>query len=141
MAVASGLRAASWFPDTGIRIVDLGLTPAQAKAARIPETNGLPLGDDVSLPLPEDEAGSLRQGSRWDLEALRPSRLLSVAWRGFARTAEMASDERWNDDGIWLAGYGWGPGLWLVDDGWHAHDHWAGSNAAMLDAGASDSFG
>lgn len=140
-AMALALRDAQWFPDPAVRIADLGLTPAQAQAARVPVWQGEALGHGATFPLPDAEADALRTGKRWDLEALRPARLLSVAWRGFSRVAEHAREDRWNEDGIWIAGYGWGPGIWILDDGWHAHDHWAGMAAADLDAGAADSFG
>ncbi|MFM7321650.1 MAG: hypothetical protein ACKO5K_09025 [Armatimonadota bacterium] len=141
LAMAQQLRSPEWFPDTAVRIADLGLTPAQARAARIPSWSGDPIPEATEIPLPTEEADALRAGNRWDLESMRPARLLSVAWRGFSRVAEHATADSWNDDGIWIAGYGWGPGLWMVDSGWHAHDHWGGTLASDIDAGAADSFG
>jgi hypothetical protein len=136
---ARSLRTADWFPDVNVRIVDLGLTPSQAMRARLPEIVGEKTASQ-DFPLPNEEAEWLASGKSAELSALRPAALMKVAWQGFATAASLGDQGSWNDDGIWLMGYGWGPGLWMMDSGFSGADHW-GAGSPSIEAGAPDNFG
>ena len=136
---ARSLRRSEWFGDPNVRIIDLGLTPGQARQARLPEQAGAKC-ETEGLSLPAEEAEWLASGKSSELAALRPAALMKVAWQGFATASQMAESGSWNNDGIWLMGYGWGPGVWAMDSAFHDHGHW-GSVSPSVEAGAADSFG
>jgi len=133
------LRTTDWFPDIAVRIIDLGLTPAQATRARLPEIQSK-VAVEVNANLPKEESDWLLAGKSAELSAMRPAALMKVAWQGFATAASMGDQGAWNDDGIWLMGYGWGPGLWMMDSGFAGADHW-GAGSPAIEAGAPDNFG
>lgn len=132
------LREEGWFPEAGVRIADLGLTPRQAIQADLILTREAPSASTSAF-LPPEEIAWLAEGNRAELAALRPARLMTIAYQGFTRIAQ-AGDGVWDSGGVWIFGYDPYPG-----GGWvYAADSpplWDGPVGPAGDAGAPDSFG
>jgi hypothetical protein len=79
------LREPEWFPDPGVRVVDLGLRRETVARARIPV---LPGRRQAALPprlgelLPPEDMEWLAEGHSAELAALRPSQILRAAYLG-----------------------------------------------------------
>lgn len=111
------LRGERWFPDTVVRVLDLGLRPRHAQALRLllargERTTGPPA---LRAALTAEEVAWLESGNRAELAVLRPAKLMRSLYQGFARA---------NQTG---AGMDDGGGIWLYDSGTGVY--------------ASDSFG
>jgi hypothetical protein len=115
------LRRAEWFPDSAIRILDLGLRPRHVKAIDLFTHSGSPLSAPAELHtlLAADEIAWLEAGNSADLAAVRPVRLMRSIFQGFGRAR--APDAETADSGSFL------PSIWIFDSG--------------SDVYAADSFG
>lgn len=114
------MRQAQWFPDSAIRIVDLGLRPRHAQQMHLLVLQAPPtaLPDVVRGTLTPDELQWLGAGHIAELSAMRPAKLMRAVYQGFAR-AKQGDALAGNVDG--------GGGVWIYDGG--------------VDVYAADSFG
>jgi hypothetical protein len=78
------LRDPAWFPDPGVRIVDLGLRPGTALRLRVPALAGAPVATPARLAkiLPAGDVAWLAEGHAAELAALRPDQVLRAAYQG-----------------------------------------------------------
>ena len=121
------LRLSDWFPDTAVRIIDLGLRPLHVFKGSLISLSGpparLPVGV-TSTSLTAEEISWLEAGNTAELHALRPNKLMRAVYQGFARAGQTDTAEP-DDDGVILVNSG--PSIWVYDGG--------------ADVFASDSFG
>lgn len=78
------LRDAAWFPDSWVRIVDLGLRPEIARRLRLPELHGPAVSRPPRLTkmLSADEQKWFAAGHYSELAALRPAQLMRAVYKG-----------------------------------------------------------
>lgn len=121
LRLTRALRGERWFPDTAIRLIDLGLRPAHARKMTLFLLRGerRTLADDLRASLSPEEAAWLESGSSAELAALRPAKLMRAVYQGFARANQIGADGVGIDSGP--------GGIWLYNPG--------------ADVYAADSFG
>ena len=93
LLLPSRLRA-SWFPDPAIRIVDLGLRPADAQKLNMISLQEQPVAipSVLTAMLSPAETTWLAAGNHTELAALRPARLMRAIYQGFARANQIGTD-------------------------------------------------
>lgn len=129
--LAHSLRDERWFPDTSVRIFDLGLRPHHARRMLLSRrSESIPCPPVLGQTLAPDEIRWLEEGSVAELATLRPARLMRAVYQGFARANQSGADGVYIDSGggIWI--YSSGPGY---DTG--------SSTGGATDVAAADSFG
>jgi uncharacterized membrane protein YgcG len=86
------LREPAWFPDTSIRIVDVGLRPDMARKLRMPALDVRPgqMPPRLGETLPPEDVAWLAQGHVAELAALRPAQVMRAVYQ--AITAVAAAD-------------------------------------------------
>jgi hypothetical protein len=124
------LRDAEWFPESAIRIVDLGLRPETVRHLRIPALAGAPAQVPPRLAelLPAEDAAWLAEGHTAELAALRPAQVLRAAYQGIVAAGP-------ND------GSGGGSGSGDGDTYYGGGMIWIGSPGGGGDTAAVDGFG
>ena len=121
------LRQSAWFPDTSVRLIDLGLRPQHVIKGGLIMLQGPPRKLQVgttSTSLTAEEIAWLEQGNTAELFALRPHKLMRAIYQGFARAGQ-TDDATVGPDGMIFVDTG--PSIWIYDSG--------------ADVFASDSFG
>jgi hypothetical protein len=121
------LRRPEWFPETSVRLIDLGLRPLHVLKGDLIMLQGAPLRFQIgttSTSLNAEEIAWLEQGNRAELSALRPHKLMRAIYQGFARAGQTDSGNV-GSDGILVVDSG--PSIWVYDSG--------------ADVYAADSFG
>ena len=121
------LRHKEWFPDTTVRLIDLGLRPLHVIKGSLIMLQGTPQKFQVgttSTSLTSEEIAWLELGNTAELPALRPHKLMRAIYQGFARAGQM-DDATVGPDGVILVDSG--PSIWVYDSG--------------ADVFAADSFG
>jgi hypothetical protein len=108
------LRDPAWFPDPGVRIVDLGLRPGTALRLRVPALAGAPVATPARLAkiLPAEDVAWLAEGHAAELAALRPAEVLRAAYQGIVAAGR--SDGSGGGDGSTGGGYDGGV-IWVGD--------------------------
>ncbi len=105
------LREADWFPETTVRIIDLGLRPAHVWKSGMILLQAAPANLDphVRATLSVEEAAWLEQGHTAELAGVRPARLMRAIYQGFAR-ANQAIGGAGDDEGdvVFLGYSAWG---------------------------------
>jgi hypothetical protein len=89
------LRNDDWFPDTNVKVLDLGLSPRHAKAMRLFAVDG-GIQDppaEVREVLTEGELAWFRKGLVAEVAVLRPARLIRAIYQGFGRGAELDTSQ------------------------------------------------
>jgi hypothetical protein len=121
--MAGELHGSDWFPEAGVRVIDLGLRPkhVMGSGAFVLERRGpVTPSMEVRAALAPEEVAWLAGGFTAETAALRPARLMRAIYQGFARTARVG------DDGAVIISDS-GSGVWVHDGG--------------ADVYAADSFG
>lgn len=120
------LRGPEWFPDTSVRLIDLGLRPQHVVNGGLIAVANIPtkFPTDVGTSLGAEEIAWLEQGNVAELHALRPAKLMRAVYQGFAR-ANQTDDAVVGSDGFIIVDTG--PSVWVHDGG--------------ADVYAADSFG
>jgi hypothetical protein len=145
------LRAPAWFPDTSVRIVDVGLRPAHVRQLGMPalddrwnpEGTGLvlapglqvmetrePEGEDqprLAEVLPPEDVAWLARRQVGELAALRPAQVMRALYQGIAAVA--AADA--SGTSLVAGGNGVG-GFWIFP---------MGGNGGEADTASVDGFG
>jgi|GEM_PF-1482685 len=107
-ALPALLRDPAWFPDPGVRVVDVGLRPEAARRLGFPWLPGTPgrlrLEERAALPAAEWEW--LEAGNRRELAVLRPTALMRLLQRAFA-AAGPPGDPAYDAAGTAAMGYVW----------------------------------
>ncbi len=89
------LRNEEWFPDTNVKVLDLGLSPRHAKAMRLFTISGTEQypPPEVQEVLTEVELAWLQKGLVAEVAVLRPARLIRAIYQGFGRGAELDTSQ------------------------------------------------
>lgn len=121
------LREPEWFPDPGVRIVDLGLRPETVRRLRIPTLGGAraKLSPRLSEILPAKDVAWLASGQVGELAALRPEQVLRASYKGIVAAGANDGSSSGSDGGggdtfygggvIWVGGMGPGADTAAVD--------------------------
>ncbi|HST62578.1 MAG TPA: hypothetical protein VLK84_27990 [Longimicrobium sp.] len=83
------LRDPEWFPDTSIRIVDVGLRPDMARKLRMPALH-VPTGPKpprLAEVLPPEDVAWLAENHVAELAALRPAQVMRAVYQAIAAVA------------------------------------------------------
>ncbi len=109
------LRDPAWFPDTSIRIVDVGLRPAMARKLRMPVVHGSTwqLSPRLGEVLPSEDAAWLKAGNVAELAALRPAQVMRAVYQAIAAVA--AADA--SGTSLVAGGYDGGGGFFFIPMG------------------------
>jgi hypothetical protein len=107
------LRDEGWFPDTSVRIVDVGLRPAMVRQLGLPAIHLLSGQDHPSLAevLPPEDVAWLAHGNVAELAALRPAQVMRALHNAIAAVA--AADA----NGTSLDSGGGGGGFFIIPIG------------------------
>ncbi len=118
------LRASTWFPETTVQIIDLGLRPAHVMKSRMYAHQAAAGGLTPQLRsyLQGDELEWLDSGKVASVQQFRPARLMRSIYQGFARANQMGADGSVGDAGVGDPGF-----IWI--------------HTPMADVYAADSFG
>jgi hypothetical protein len=83
------LRDPAWFPDTSIRIVDVGLRPAMARKLRMPIVHepAWQIPPRLAEAVPPEDAAWLAKGNVAELAALRPAQVMRAVYQAIAAVA------------------------------------------------------
>lgn len=110
------LRQDAWFPDSDVRVIDLGLRPSHAQKLGLLVRTGPAMPSLSDLSLPADEAAWLETGNWAELAGLRPAKLMRAVYQGFARANQMAADSgNGGTDGMTVWGYDSGADIYAAD--------------------------
>jgi hypothetical protein len=109
------LRGKEWFPDTSIRIVDVGLRPAMVRQLGMPAIHLRGSLDPPSLAevLPPKDVAWLAWGNVGELAALRPAQVMRALYHAIAAVA--AADA--NRTPLASGGVGGGGGFFFIPMG------------------------
>jgi hypothetical protein len=85
-ALPALLRGPEWFPDPGVRVVDVGLRPETARRLGFPSVYGRPgrLGPEALAGISAADWAWLEAGNQAELAVLRPTALMRLLQRAFA---------------------------------------------------------
>jgi hypothetical protein len=124
------LREPAWFPETSVRIVDVGLRPAMAQRLRMPRLKAHPghLLPRLGEVLPPEDVAWLARGHVAELAALRPAQVMRAVRQAISAVA--AADARGTS---WDSGGGGGDsgGFFIIPMG----------GGGGSDTAATDGFG
>ncbi len=83
------LRDPAWFPDTSVRIVDVGLRPDMARKLRMSALDVRPgqMPPRLAEALPPEDVAWLAQGHVAELAALRPAQVMRAVYQAIAAVA------------------------------------------------------
>lgn len=112
------LREPDWFPEPGVRVVDLGLRPETARRLRLPVVN-VPvhrLPPRLAEILAPEDVEWLLAGNTTELACLRPAQLLRAAYDGIRRAGHPGDTALTSGSGTDVGPY-YGPGgiIWVGD--------------------------